>query len=193
MQNIFLLFSLCFGDAVHDEVPGHADDAVALDHEEPGHHEVVAVGEVPQRGGAAQQAGAAVHHVVDGDVVILVQLDQTQLVDAGADQEGLLLLQVGPRLHPPLRLGHALRDELDEEEARGGGGDDEDPVVADHEGAGVALDHDAEARHVLGPGGGQGAARHVVPHRGDQLPQPSAVAVHQDDVGRVVHYLDTAQ
>ena len=92
-------------------------------------------------------------HVSHGDVVVLVQLDQTKLVDTGGDEEGLLLLHARPLRHPPVRLLQPLRDEVHYEEARGGGGEDEDSVVIDHHRAGVALGQHLEAAHVCRPAG----------------------------------------
>ena len=87
-------------------------------------------------------------HVSHGDVVVLVQLDQTQLVDTGGDEEGLLLLHARPLRHPPVRLHQSLRDEVHYEEARGGGREDEDSVIIDHHGAGVTLGQQLEPTHI---------------------------------------------
>ena len=52
MEDILIDLGLLLIDAVYDEVPGDADDAVTLDHEEPRHHQVVAMSQVPQCCGA---------------------------------------------------------------------------------------------------------------------------------------------
>ena len=48
MEDAFIGLGILFLDTVYDEVPGNADDAVTLDHEEPRHHQVVAMSQVPQ-------------------------------------------------------------------------------------------------------------------------------------------------